>query len=390
MSSEPTIVIVGASARAAAFSALRAGLRPWCVDLFGDEDLRAVAPVTTVSVDEYPERIGPLIPQAPPGAWIYLGGLENRQDLVDRWCVGRDLWGIGGTELSDVRDPIVLFDELEHNNIPCPNVRGRSPTTGLWLCKPMKGTGGRDIRFWKPGDPQHVVQTHYLQEYLDGVPLSAIFVGTPVGARLLGVTRQLIGEPWLHAPPFGYCGSIGPLPVSPADALAWNRIGHYLADEFNVFGLFGVDAIHHDGLPYPVEVNPRYTASVEVLEYATGLKALAWHWLVFDPETSPASASPAPVPADGVVGKAVLFAARTFRFPADGPWTETLRRPFDPFALPAFADIPAAGREIQAGRPVLSFFARADTPETCLARLRATAAELDARLWQGSDHAIAE
>jgi len=35
---EAQVLIVGASARAAAFSALRAGLRPWCADLFADLD----------------------------------------------------------------------------------------------------------------------------------------------------------------------------------------------------------------------------------------------------------------------------------------------------------------------------------------------------------------
>ena len=31
-----TLILAGAITRAAAFSAIRAGLRPWCVDLFAD------------------------------------------------------------------------------------------------------------------------------------------------------------------------------------------------------------------------------------------------------------------------------------------------------------------------------------------------------------------
>ncbi len=38
MASPQHLLIFGASARAAAFSALRAGLQPWCADLFADAD----------------------------------------------------------------------------------------------------------------------------------------------------------------------------------------------------------------------------------------------------------------------------------------------------------------------------------------------------------------
>ena len=47
------LVIIGASARAAAFSAHRAGMRPWCVDLFGDADLARRFPVRRVALADY-------------------------------------------------------------------------------------------------------------------------------------------------------------------------------------------------------------------------------------------------------------------------------------------------------------------------------------------------
>ena len=51
------LLIVGASARAAAFSALRAGLRPWCADLFGDDDLRARCFAQRCDSANYPRSI---------------------------------------------------------------------------------------------------------------------------------------------------------------------------------------------------------------------------------------------------------------------------------------------------------------------------------------------
>jgi predicted ATP-grasp superfamily ATP-dependent carboligase len=375
MSSEPTLVIVGASARAAAFSALRAGLRPWCVDLFADEDLRAVAPVTAVPAAAYPERVGRFLKKAPPGPWMYVGGLENHPRLVDAWAHERPLWGNDGETLRTVRDPVRLSEILRAAGRRGPRVRltPPEPGDGCWLVKPLAGAGGRGIRVWAPSDPPPP-GGHYFQEFGAGEPRSAVFHGLGDESFRVGVTWQLVGEPWLHAPPFAYCGSIGPVPTSAAGLAAWSFVGDLLVKRFGLLGLFGVDAVWHDGFPFVVEVNPRYVASVEVLEYATGHSAMDWQRGVFASQVP----TPPPMrPATGVVGKAVLFAPRPFRFPADGPWMATLRQPFDPHALPAFADIPAAGSEIKEGQPVLSFFARADTPEQCQARLRATAAELD-------------
>ena len=44
---------------------------------------------------------------------------------------------------------------------------------------------------------------------------------------------------------------------------------------FGLAGWFGVDFILRDGIPWPVEINPRYTASVEIHELASGRSLLA-------------------------------------------------------------------------------------------------------------------
>ena len=51
------LLIFGASTRAAAFSALRAGLRPWCADLFGDADLVSRCPTIRMPAGDYPHGI---------------------------------------------------------------------------------------------------------------------------------------------------------------------------------------------------------------------------------------------------------------------------------------------------------------------------------------------
>ena len=200
-----------------------------------------------------------------------------------------------------------------------------------------------------------------------------MYVGHVGGALLLGVTRQLVGEAWLGARPFHYCGSVGPLTLSVPQRRAFEAVGAALVAAFGLRGLFGVDAVLRDGTPWPVEVNPRYTASVEVLEFATGVPALDLHRRAYQSDGLPTVRGDA----RRVVGKAVLFARADLRFPAGGPWEEALRSPGLLDEPPAFADIPDEGERLSPGQPVLTFFATAPSVGECLDRLRKRAAALN-------------
>src|SRR5207248_5309461 len=75
------LLIFGASARAAAFSALRVGLRRWCADLFADLDLQARCPAMRLP-GRYPHAFLDLAATDLPGPLMYTGGLENWPALV--------------------------------------------------------------------------------------------------------------------------------------------------------------------------------------------------------------------------------------------------------------------------------------------------------------------
>jgi predicted ATP-grasp superfamily ATP-dependent carboligase len=288
------------------------------------------------------------------------------------------LWGNDESVLAVVRSPWSVSQLLQKAGLRCPRVwrraDGVSPPTRC-LVKPLASAGGSQIHFWTGAGPLPAPKRTYFQEYIEGDPWAAAFVGDGHNARLLGVTRQLVGESWLHAAPFHYCGSVGLLPLTSGARQALESMGNVLVSASGMRGLFGLDCIARDGVPWPVEINPRYTASMEVVECALGLPVLALHRQVFDPH-APAltEGSPAPSP---WVGKAVWFAPAEFIFPDDGPWQSALRdrRPWE--VLPAFADIPTPGQRIAPGWPVLTFFAQADSPDRCLNALRQIAAALD-------------
>jgi predicted ATP-grasp superfamily ATP-dependent carboligase len=402
MSSSVPLLLFGASVRAAAFSALRAGLQPQCADLFADEDLRARCPAAR-SVSQYPHGFLKYAREEGSGPWMYTGGLENWPELIQHIAAVRPLWGNDESVLHKARSPHFVTELLSAAGLPVPAMRGRPdglPRDGSWLVKPLHSSGGGGIDFWKgrKGRRKHV----YYQVYVAGEPCAALYVSDGWQAHLLGVTRQLIGEAWLHAAPFHYCGSVGPLALNAGTRRTFERLGQVLTTGCGLRGIFGVDCILRDGVPWPVEVNPRYTASVEVLEYATGTAALALHRAVFDPAASVSSAlAPskergvggegvghareggplAPCDSTAFIGKAVLFAQAPLTFPAEGPWLSAFRMSDPIDDLPAFADIPAAGQKIGAGRPVLTLFARGQTASACLDRLQSVAEDLDRRLF---------
>src|ERR1043166_7161575 len=262
------VIILGASVRAAAFSAARAGLRPWCVDLFADADRAQRFPVRKVSLEDYPHGLLAAIKDAPRGPVIYTGGLENHPAILE-W-LDRPLWGNPPSALRRVRSPFVLADVLRSHGLPTLLVRADPPSAGdrrQWLLKPLRGSGGVGIRRYTPPtffDPR----THYVQEFSPGPCFGAVFLGDDAGTRLIGLTRALHAD-WLHAPAFHYAGSVLTV-VPPRSNL--QRIGDVIGDAFALRGLFGIDLVYHTDPATGVadfrvlEVNPRYTASVEVLE----------------------------------------------------------------------------------------------------------------------------
>jgi predicted ATP-grasp superfamily ATP-dependent carboligase len=216
-------------------------------------------------------------------------------------------------------------------------------------------------------------------------------------AELIGVTRQLIGEPWLNSHGFQYAGSIGPHPISDAAHEALVRIGNVLAVEFDLVGLFGVDFMLDGDDVWTLEVNPRYTASVEVVERFSGLRAIELHAKACGHATTErAGSSPTPIIRAARVsqmklglgggdaptrcwGKAILFALRDLLLTerlAKMALAESARKPW-----PTLADISPARTLVDEGRPVLTMFAEGENVIEVEAKLRKRSIEISSLLF---------
>src|SRR5207253_4643031 len=102
---------------------------------------------------------------------------------------------------------------------------------GGWLLKPRAGAAGQGIRDWSDL-PMQVPPRHFLQERIVGESCAALYVAIDDRAEYMGTTRQLVGEDWLHARSFQYCGSIGPLPLAPPLEERLIHLGNGLAGAF--------------------------------------------------------------------------------------------------------------------------------------------------------------
>ncbi len=390
-SSPQPLAIVGASVRAAAASAVRAGFRPIAADLFADVDLRAIA--TTTRITPYPEGLLDWLRAVEPGAWMYTGALENHPELVDQMAWVAPLWGNPGDVLARVRSPIELARALHNAGLLFPETRDSAdglPRDGSWLAKTYRGASGSGVRELNHDNAySNADRDLCFQKRIAGTPCAAAYAARDGTAVLMGVTRQLIGESWLGSHGFQYAGSIGPLPISESTEQVIERIGQVLTERFELAGVFGVDMVIDGHSVWTIEVNPRYTASMEIVERVNGVQAMAAHAAAFSegPRTSdrgvaysapkptqPRASSPKPL----AHGKAILFAKRDITVPkqfAERALPEALRAPW-----PRLADIPTAGMPIEAGRPILTLFAEGATLDDVEYRLREQAMRIERAL----------
>lgn len=330
-----TIWAIGASVRALAQSLVRGGHRVIAADLFNDLDLQHIALLTQRIVD-YPRDLLHLVDDVIADAFIYTGGLENEPDLIDQLAERLPLLGNPGRVLRRVRDAFLLRDTLVRGGFAMPPMTKELPsvTSQQWLQKSMRSSGGLRVS-WARSPPHDLSENDYFQAFIDGVVYGASFYASDGNTRLLGIARQLADCPWINAPRFHYAGSVGPvtLPAGLRDHV--ERLGQFLACEFDLRGWFGVDFVvdSHEQL-FVLEVNPRYTASMELLEQGT----------------SPLAA------------KAILYADREVSVTSE--FSQRLIQRGDA------ADIPTAETRLSACSPVCSVFARGTSEPLVLADLQ--------------------
>ena len=273
------VVLVGGSVRAAAQDAKLGGFDVVGVDRFGDWDLRQACQEWIV-YDSGDKWFRAALANRP--TWIVpVGGFQWPAALTkatdDSAPASLRVAYPRPSELQQLNSPTWLAQTAAEVGIRFPETRaweqGKWVTlagtrgSDRWLWKPKEHAGGLDISF--AGDERPAREGFYLQNWLRGKSLGANFIAfrTPSGvkAKLLGVFGGLMHRRHpVHR--FVYGGSYGPLGLPLHTLEAFRALGQATAEKLAMVGLFNIDAIEErDGGLALLEVNPRYSASMELL-----------------------------------------------------------------------------------------------------------------------------
>jgi predicted ATP-grasp superfamily ATP-dependent carboligase len=186
------------------------------------------------------------------------------------------------------------------------------------------------------------------------------------------VSRQLVGAQAFGASGFRYCGSLlnsSCLFASRDLAAQLTALVEGVAGTFGLTGVGCIDVIVTPAGPVPLEVNPRWSSSMELVERAFGLSVFRAH-----AEACRDAALPplglADVRGAPVVGKAVVFARQHAVATAAAEW----------LADRLIADVPHAGEAIAAGQPVCTVFAEGPDDAACVTALEQLATRVYDRL----------
>jgi uncharacterized protein len=366
------VVIAGVSARAAAESAARAGFAVTAIDAFGDLDAHPSVRALAVPRDFGGPFSAPAAARAARDiacdAAAYLSNFENHPDAVSTLAAGRSLWGNPPEVLCRVRNPVLLANAFRERGIPAPSLRMNGSDSNDsndpkdWLLKPLASGGGRGVRPWTG---HRVPRGCYLQERIEGVAGSVVFVAAGGRAVPLGVSRQLIGDPAFGAGGYRYCGNIlasaGDAQFGQDDALvaAACAIACAVAERFDLVGVNGVDFVAADGVPYPIEVNPRWCGSMELVERAYDLSMFETHAAACAQATLPEFDLVHARQAVIAAGKAIVFAREDVTMGDTRPW----------LADPTVRDVPHPGERIAEGHPICTVLAQGADAAACYGAL---------------------
>ena len=324
-SARPRLHVCGFSARAAVQAAVGLELECEGWDCFGDRDAVELAPWN---------RIGGLrsrdlseLFKRPPGILLPCGGLENRGSLWARLSERHRVIGPDPRQLRKLRDPRWLsrfcdrpgfrvrfpascFDRREFENWL--RSTGDSWQDRVCLVKRRRSGGGGGVRRLCVDDRAALANPtirrgEYLQRFVAGDEYSAV-LRCGAEPKLLFASR-----PWPRAeaaaPPFLYRGSIGPAALPPRATAACLAFARELGAASGCAGVLQIDLIvsADDEQPYLLEVNPRWTGSMELAELLRPGSVLG-EMLLCDAEHGPWHRDGRVFDAGVVAAKAILYA----------------------------------------------------------------------------------
>jgi predicted ATP-grasp superfamily ATP-dependent carboligase len=413
--SSDALFVVGFSCRSLAQSASRQGFSPLVIDRCGDRDTREAAKLHSLWMPEEdlreetihlflidrPSRLD--LKSSIPQHCMLAGGTENHIDLIARlsrkfpdmmkpeqyasmrsWKNWRSWSERSGMFFPRSWEPgTILSEPVDLPQIPIDSNSNDSSSSNEYLFKRLDQAGGLGISTWNrnevPSASQMALDTGngIIQERIDGQSVGVTFLSSFHGSLALGCT-----EAWPTQPhPWGafvYQGSIGPVSLQQEDWTLLEAFAKNVTIESQWRGLWQADFIRKGRHWYLLEINPRWTASMEILEASTGMELVRLNCLAVSDQLAndewqkllQNNQSSRMIP-PRYFAKRVLYASRSIAV------NETMierwwchRLPLESFTNDRdtssrcwFADIPNEPMQFETGYPICSIIGASATTE---------------------------
>lgn len=356
----PRVVIAGVSTRALAESAHASGFGCFAIDAFGDLDQRQWATTLGLRRDLGQAYSAPRAVAAArrfeAEHVAYVGNFENHPAAVGRLAQGRSLLGNAPASLRLARDPRALAAAVERagGRVPRTLFPGEVvPARGHWLGKPVRGGGGQGVRDLAAGE--RVGPRRIAQERIAGVAASVSFLADGRRGLVLGIARGLAGDPAFGSRSYRYCGSLLPFSVAPRVRERLEAVVQEATRAFGLVGLNGIDVVLAGEQPFVLEINPRFSASMELIERGGARDLFQLHAEACRGQLP----DRAPTLAAGCWGKAIVWASSPVEMPDTRSW----------LAREDVRDVPFPGERIGRGQPICSVLAHAPDLDACYTTL---------------------
>jgi predicted ATP-grasp superfamily ATP-dependent carboligase len=270
-----TLLVAGFATRHVAASAHRSGYTVYAVDHFCDSDLCAYVKDAEIFLEcaDLPRVIASACQKWDIDGILVTSGAESI--TVDTTPV----FGSSAECAAKFCDKQQIQFFFEKYDIPSPKqIDPASIELGKqYMLKPLKGAGGwrnRAISSQNEID-EWVLEFQVpfiLQEYVSGIPASVCCVTTGKEARAIALNAQTMRDDPLV--PFGFSGSYTPFIHSCSKQII--QLAEKIALASGCIGIIGVDFIVGDEI-WAIEVNPRFQATLETVERATGINLVQAH-----------------------------------------------------------------------------------------------------------------
>jgi uncharacterized protein len=338
------VLIAAVSGRALAQAARRDLYAPLVVDLFGDDDTWQVAVTQArlrgglragIARPALLRVLDRLAAGRQVAGLAYGSGFERRPDLLHRLAGRYRLLGNTGDVVRWVKDPFRLADTCAALKIPHPEVRLGPAPGEAWLVKRIGGAGGAHVRRAVPG--RAAGRGRYLQRWVDGKPVSALFLAGSGRCRVLGFSEQWAAP--LPGRPFRYGGAARPAELSAAMTERLTDAVRRLIGEIPLNGLNSADFLVLGDSFHLLEINPRPGATLDLFGAPGLFRAHVEACL---------GAAPAKMAVpEGGVASVIAYARRSICLPPGFAWPEWA------------SDRQPAGIAVAAGAPFCTVWAQA-------------------------------